>query len=193
MGRPREFDSEVALDCALRTFWTSGYDGTSLDQLLADTKLSRQSLYNAFGDKEALFLTCLGRYQAQSLERLREALSGPVRRGFERVFRSILDESDEAKRRGCFMVNSAMELAPRHVQVADVVATNLRLLEDLFASTLARGVASKELTLSPGKTRSTARFLVGALQGLRVVAKSDPHSEALRDMVSLTLRALEPT
>lgn len=192
MGRPREFDNEVALDCALSAFWSNGFDGTSMDQLMAEMKLSRQSLYNAFGDKEALYLTCLDRYQSQSLENLRALLAGPVRRGFASLFNSILVEPDEVKRRGCFMVNSAMELAPRQVHVADRVARNLKLLEELFATALTRGVNSGELSLPSNRTRATARFLMAALQGLRVLAKTDPGSDSLRDVVSTTLRVLDP-
>ena len=63
-GRPRSFDADQALDQALHVFWTKGYEATTIDDLTAATGLGRPSLYNAYGDKEALFLECMKRYGA---------------------------------------------------------------------------------------------------------------------------------
>ena len=56
MGRPIEFDQDEALERALQVFWRHGYEGTSLDALCEAMQIGRQSLYNTFGDKRALFL-----------------------------------------------------------------------------------------------------------------------------------------
>lgn len=61
-GRPRSFDAETALDGAMTTFWTHGYDRTTLDDLVASMGINRPSLYGAFGDKSRLFIRCLQRY-----------------------------------------------------------------------------------------------------------------------------------
>ena len=63
-GRPRSIDREAALDRAVEAFWAHGYEGASLDGLTAAMGLSRPSLYAAFGDKRALFLAAIERYQA---------------------------------------------------------------------------------------------------------------------------------
>lgn len=52
-GRPRDFDAEQALQRVTATFWTHGYQGTSIADLERDTGLGRTSLYAAFGDKRA--------------------------------------------------------------------------------------------------------------------------------------------
>jgi len=62
-GRPRSFDSAVALDCAAAVFWAKGFADTSLDDLSAAMGMGRPSIYNAFGDKEALFIRVLERYR----------------------------------------------------------------------------------------------------------------------------------
>src|SRR5712671_6823177 len=62
-GRPRSYDSAVALDSAAQLFWTKGFADTSLDDLSAAMGMGRPSIYNAFGDKEALFLRALQRYR----------------------------------------------------------------------------------------------------------------------------------
>src|SRR5260370_37523240 len=73
-GRPREFDTDAAIERAMGVFWSSGYCGTSLPDLLEATNLSRGSLYAAFGDKHGLFLRALDRYLDYDLVRLDTAL-----------------------------------------------------------------------------------------------------------------------
>src|ERR1700722_16985789 len=74
-GRPRSFDTEAAIARAMGVFWTRGYHGTALPDLLRATKLSRGSLYAAFGDKHTLFLHALDRYIADALARMDAELS----------------------------------------------------------------------------------------------------------------------
>src|SRR5260370_41403289 len=62
-GRPRSYDPETALDSAAQLFWAKGFADTSLDDLSAAMGMGRPSIYNAFGDKEALFLRALERYR----------------------------------------------------------------------------------------------------------------------------------
>ncbi|WP_256731320.1 helix-turn-helix domain-containing protein [Sphingomonas sp. dw_22] len=64
MGRHREFDVDQALDAALGVFWRKGYEGTSYEDLSTATKVSRPGLYSAFGNKQALFVRALDRYDA---------------------------------------------------------------------------------------------------------------------------------
>ena len=62
MARPREFDMNQALDAALNTFWTQGYEATSMTDLMEATGLHKGSLYKAFEDKHDLFMKSLTRY-----------------------------------------------------------------------------------------------------------------------------------
>ena len=61
-GRPREFDVDKALDCALNVFWRKGYEGSSLPDLTKAMRINRPSLYATFGNKEALFKKAIDRY-----------------------------------------------------------------------------------------------------------------------------------
>ena len=54
----------------MNVFWSRGYHATALPDLLRATKLSRGSLYAAFGDKHSLFLRALDRYIADALARM---------------------------------------------------------------------------------------------------------------------------
>ena len=67
MGRPQEFDTADALRSAMHVFWSKGYEGTSLADILQATGLSKSSLYATFGDKRALFETSLDHFVAQTI------------------------------------------------------------------------------------------------------------------------------
>ena len=59
IGRPTEFDRQVALEKSMDLFWRNGYEATSLTDLLREMGIGRQSLYNTFGDKHSLFVEAL--------------------------------------------------------------------------------------------------------------------------------------
>jgi TetR/AcrR family transcriptional repressor of nem operon len=192
MARTREFDREEALDRAMQVFWDKGYEATSLSDLLEAMGIARQSLYDTFGDKHALFLEALARYETQRADKLQSCLetAPSVTRAFRELFEQILDESESEKRRGCMGVSAVVELAPHDPELAKSIAARQRSLETLFFRALER--ASERGELAPSKdTRALARFLLGAMQGLRVSATADPRSPALRDIARITLQALE--
>ena len=62
MPRPATFNAEVILERAMLLFWTQGYAGTSIQDLVEGTDLLRGSLYHAFGDKRSLYIQTLRRY-----------------------------------------------------------------------------------------------------------------------------------
>ena len=76
VARPREFDREEALERATGVFWARGYASTSTDDLLRAMGIGRQSLYNAFQDKRALYLEALERYQRTTTAGHLQRLSG---------------------------------------------------------------------------------------------------------------------
>jgi TetR/AcrR family transcriptional regulator, transcriptional repressor for nem operon len=189
--RPCEFDEGEALDRAIVAFWKGGYEGTRLETLLEAMGVGRQSVYNKFGDKRALFMKCLHRYHERSRENLRQhfAPGRSAAEAFASLFESVVVKDDGEKRMGCFMVNSAMELVRTDVEVADLVARNQRALEDVFVTALEEGKKRGELP-HLDDPRRVGRFLIGAFFGLLVLAKSDPRSPALADMAGVALGVL---
>ena len=63
-GRPRAYEQGSALDAALKIFWTRGYSGTSVDDLAAAMKMSKPSVYAAFGNKQAVYEAAVNHYIA---------------------------------------------------------------------------------------------------------------------------------
>src|SRR5271169_910903 len=113
MPRPREFDETIALDAALDCFWQRGYEATSVRDLAASMGLTAPSLYNAFGDKQSLFARALERYlDCTTRDRLRRYETAlPPKEAILQFFAEIIDHSiNDRKRKGCFLVNCALEV-----------------------------------------------------------------------------------
>ncbi len=76
-GRPRNFDEGEALEKATQVFWSKGYDGVTIDDLVAGMGVGRPSLYSFFGDKRTLFLRVLRVYAERKSTLAAQALLSP--------------------------------------------------------------------------------------------------------------------
>lgn len=179
-GRPRSFDMDIAVERAMEVFWSRGYHATALPDLLRATKLSRGSLYAAFGDKHSLFLQALDRYIANALTRMdvefdpgREPLEG-----LRAYLGGYVERTSGANgRRGCLLVATAMELAGQDGDVGRRVAGFFEAMEARVAVAFSRARAAG--TLADGvEPRSAAKILVCFVEGLRVIGKTAPTRSA---------------
>ena len=128
MGRPREFDEAAVLDAAIEKFWVRGYEVTSVRELAEEMEIASASLYNAFGDKRGLYAKALNRYLDQTFrERIRRIEPAmPPRQALEAFLREIVKRSlGDKQRRGCLLVNSAIESAPFDPDFLRIVASFL--------------------------------------------------------------------
>src|SRR5947207_6579797 len=109
-GRPRSFDPDAALECAMHIFWAKGYEGASLSDLTKAMRINRPSLYAAFGNKETLFRKALDRYSQGPTAFYDDALRAPTARAvFERLLRGTIQLlTDPQTPRGCLIVQSAL-------------------------------------------------------------------------------------
>jgi TetR/AcrR family transcriptional repressor of nem operon len=193
MSRPREFDETAALEAATECFWRRGYEATSLRDLTASMGLTAPSLYNAFGDKEALFSRALDRYLDRTTrDRLRrlEASLAP-KEALHRFFAEIVGHSvKDRQRKGCFLVNSALEVAPHHAGCRAVIAEQFGEIEAFFKRCI---LAAQADTTVPNHVNAgdTARLLLGVLLGVRVLARIKPNRDVLESVVWPALKLLD--
>jgi TetR/AcrR family transcriptional repressor of nem operon len=191
MSRQKEFDRDEVLDRALDLFWQRGYEATSVQDLVAAMGIHRGSLYATFGEKRALFLAALERYEHVGIETVLAELErpGPVRESVRRVFEGVVREAAASGgRRGCFAINTAMELAPHDPAVAARVDSMLRRVEGAFEAALIRAQARGEIAVAD--PRALARFLTATLQGLRMLARAGTDCATLTDVVEVALRTV---
>lgn len=192
MARTKEFDPEAALRAALKLFWERGYEATSIADLVECTGVARASLYATFGGKHELYLKALDRYGELADPELLAGLSQPgpalpaVRALVERYAR---EAAGAGGRRGCFVVNTAVELAPHDPAAARRVQASWDFVETALTSALTRAQAQGEL--AEGRDpRALGRFLLVLLQGLRVMGKAGTEPDRLRDAAVQALTVL---
>lgn len=192
MARTKEFDPEAALRAALQLFWERGYEATSIADLVECTGVARASLYATFGGKRELYLKALDRYGELADPELLAGLSQPgpalpaVRALVERYAR---EAAGAGGRRGCFVVNTAVELAPHDPTAARRVQASWDFVETALTSALTRAQAQGEL--AEGRDpRALGRFLLVLLQGLRVMGKAGTEPDRLRDAAVQALTVL---
>lgn len=170
VGRPREFDEDVALVAALDVFWTKGYEATSLADLCVATGMHKGSLYQAFGDKHTLFMRALKHYADKEFRKTAAVAfdhDSPLD-SIRAVVHCVCDDALTGK--GCLMINSMVELAPHDPAVRDVVAgegaRRLRVLTDLISRAREAGEIRAEL-----EPELLARQLMIAFAGSAALVK----------------------
>lgn len=192
MPRAKEFDETEVLDQALELFRARGFKHTSFADLTEELGVSRQSLYDTYGDKHALYHTALKRYLARGQERMRLCLGedGPVREAFAAFFLGMIDAGCENGGRGCMMVNAMVELSPHDAETRALAQTHAREIEGLFASRLAAAQRAGDLAADRDPV-ALARFFYHTLLGLAVSARALGDKESQRQAVQLALRVLD--
>jgi len=185
MARPREFDEAAVLDAAIQQFWLRGYEATSVRDLADQMGIAGASLYNAFGDKRALYERSLNRYLNQTFrERVRRLEHGlPPRDAIVAFLQEIIKRSlNDKQRLGCLLVNSALESAPHDSELREIVATFLTEVESFFLRCVTSG--QRDETISKVQSADDlARTLLGALLGIRVLARVRPDRKLLEGVV----------
>jgi TetR/AcrR family transcriptional regulator, transcriptional repressor for nem operon len=192
MSRTKEFDPDAMLQRALELFWERGYEATSMAGLVEHLGIARASIYATFGDKHSLYLRALDRYVQARDPGLVEKLSqpGPVLPAIRALVEAYTAESvcDE-RRRGCMVVNAAVELMSRDRQAARQVEASWVTLETALTSALTRARAQGEIP-EEKDPRALARFLLVVLQGMRVLGRGHPDPGRLRDAAAQALAIL---
>jgi TetR/AcrR family transcriptional regulator, transcriptional repressor for nem operon len=192
MARPREFDEEAVLEAAVQCFWAHGYEATSIRDLIEKTGITGASLYNAFGDKRALYQRALDRYVEDSvMDRIRRCEALAPREAIGAFFAEIVRRSlDDRQHKGCMLVNAALDVVPNDPGFQRIVAAVLIRVEQFFLGRIEAGQADRTITRSLA-AKTLARHLVGVLMGIRVLARVRPERALLEGVVSGALALLD--
>ena len=194
MPRPRQFEIDQVTAQAMELFWRQGYESTSIADLVEVMGINRASLYNTFGDKRGLFLAALQHYcenmTAPYLQALRDDPQPLValRRFFEV---SIEQAAHPSSCWGCLLVNSMVEfgdVGDGEIQV--LLQEGFSQAEDTFDTLLTRAQRDGAFPADQ-PTRPMARYLLNCFQGILVTLRAQPDPERLRQVVDITLRAID--
>ena len=174
----------------MRRFWVGGFAATSVRDLGDAMGLGQASVYNAFGDKRALFTRCLDRYLDANMRariaRVEQSL--PPRAAIETFLTEIVERSLE-NRLGCLLANAALEVAPHDTEIAAAVAERMGELEAFFRRCVAAGQRDGSIATSIDAS-DTAHLLLTIVMGLRVLARGFPDRAVLEGAARQALSVL---
>ncbi len=182
MPRSKQFEPEQALSSAMSAFWRHGYDATSMEDLMDCMGIGRASIYNAFGNKRALFLSALEHYVSNGGALQGVRLPDSPRLAIVTAFRTIVERAVTGEScDGCLVVNTALELAPHDDEIAQIVNGIFVQQEALFRTYLVQAMACGEVpqTLDPSRTAQT---LLALSIAVLVLARSRPDEPLLRSI-----------
>ncbi len=187
-GRPREFDTDEALERAMKLFWRQGYDGTSLADLTQELGITRPSLYAAFGSKEGLFLKALDLYEARAGYR-EAALTAPTARAYARaLLEGAADlHGDKKNPPGCLGVQGALACAPQSDTVRLELIRRRKTGERIIRDRLKRAKAEGDLP-PEADPADLARYLSIVIYGITVQAAGGATRKELRRVAELALK-----
>lgn len=89
----------LILDTAARLFTEKGYDSTSLQDIINDTKLSKGAIYHHFASKEEIFEAIVNRIGEENTEELAKVRDDTSLNGIEklrRIFKAALFNSNQS-------------------------------------------------------------------------------------------------
>lgn len=187
-GRPREFDVDTALACALRMFWMRGYEGTSLSDLTDAMGITRPSLYAAFGNKESLFRQALDLYEREKLAFFDPALKQPTARGVARVMlQGALDTyTDVGGPNGCLGVITSTACGTDAECIREEVLERGRKVRSLIVDRMARAVEEGDFNV-PTDPEAITGYLLAVLQGMAVQAGAGAAREDVQQVIDMTI------
>ncbi|CNF03998.1 TetR family transcriptional regulator [Mycobacterium tuberculosis] len=191
MGRPKQFEPDVAVDQAMRVFWRQGYATTTPQELAQELGIGKGSLYNAFTSKHRLFEMALRRYGEMRVAALEEILErpGPVKPLLRAALQRVAAVPDDALRHGCLAVNTAAELAGKDEIATEVVSAVFARMERALRSAVERARRNGEIDASCDPD-GVAGMLLSVVVGMNVLAKTGGEPRQRLRAIDAVLAAL---
>ncbi|MDQ8179169.1 TetR/AcrR family transcriptional regulator [Pelagicoccus sp. SDUM812005] len=194
MARPLKYDRAKLLESATSLFWQRGYRGVSIKDLVKETGVLAGSLYSSFGSKDGVFVECIHRYAEMCgpMYESAEAVDSPLGQ-IETLFAEMLDDAlSENGWRGCFVVNSLLEVAPDKPEIAAVLKHYVQFSEGWIAERLERARVAGELKAET-PVDEVAANLFGIVYGVRIKARAGEDAQRIRSFArSMQASLLDP-
>ncbi|MEU7865639.1 TetR/AcrR family transcriptional regulator [Dactylosporangium sp. NPDC049140] len=190
MGRPKQFDPDVAVNKAMELFWRKGFAETTPQDLVTELDIGKGSLYNTFASKRALFDLALRRYVEMRVAGVVETLErpGPVTERLRVALRRLADADVTLTSRGCLGVNTAVELAGQDEAAAEVVGRLFDRIEAAFRAVIEEGQRSGEIAAGRD-SQQLAGLILASFIGMSVLAKT-ADAQRLRRTIDAVMAVL---
>ena len=175
----RQFDEQDVIASALDVFWRKGLHDATMQDLASATGVQRGSLYNAYGDKEAIFLHAFDLYTGQFLDAAGSALGrGDTTARLKHFLDMIVTNmTSGSPQRGCLTTRTALDAAISGDAVRQRVQSLLGRLETLIAE----AISSAPDGLPAGDAQRLARVIVTFTRGLAVMERAGYSRKQLKE------------
>ena len=169
----KQFDQNQALNLAMEAFWSGGYEGTPMTELLDCMGIQKGSFYATYGSKHQVLVDALETYAQERFCKFNALLDEPSpRAALENHLRAIADDARGSRRNlGCFVVNMAIEQAPKDDVIRSFVLKTFERHEGLYRRLLESAKTKGEVAAN-FDPQSVARGLFALVVGMRVLARA---------------------
>lgn len=192
MARTKAFNPDEALQQALDVFWRLGYEQTSLEILMQAMQLSRQSIYDTFGDKRALYFKAMALYRKQTNGSLRQLFQQQpsVRKAFATIFHGMATETRAQHERGCLLLSANLNRSLDDKEIRAFLRANQREVERIFRKAFEVAQERGEIRADKSPT-ALASFFISTIQGMRALARLNHDRKELEHIAQVALQSLE--
>ncbi|MBF2709543.1 TetR/AcrR family transcriptional regulator [Flavobacterium soyangense] len=193
MARNREFNTEEVLDKAVELFWHKGYNGVSTQEMIDDFGISKSSMYGAFGDKKQWFIAALTRYQKRAIMEVQSSFQeyDNVKDMIQKILESTAENAmSDKNHKGCFIVNSAIELAPHDIQVATILRNHRDMLETILVEAITKGIEKKEFSKDKDP-KVLSRLLCCTISGIEADSKFIEQTSYFESCIKTIMKVLD--
>ncbi len=188
-GRPREFDESEVLDKVMTLFWQQGYEGTSLQNILSASGLTKGSVYKAFGSKHNLYIKSLERYEALHVDRAVAALIGegaPLMRLDDFLSVPILGTKAAGGVDGCFLCNASADRACMDAEARALVQRGY----EKMSRALEAVISQIRMDWPPEKVNQSAQMMLSVYSGLQIMSRAGQSREQLQSAKNAAMAAM---
>lgn len=188
----KQFDVDVALRKAGDTFWSNGYEATSICDLLDAMGIQKGSFYDTYKSKRDVYLRALDQWIESGFAAFEKiTLNKKPRQALAALVESVFDASiSDDERRGCMVVNCALELAHSDKQAQRIVQKAFARHEKLFAEQIIAGQNSGEISTKVDAV-ATSKAMLALIMGMRVYTRSGTTKATLKMLLDQSLALIE--
>lgn len=190
--RPKTFDQTRALEAAMFQFWESGYEGSSMQNLVDRMGISRQSLYDTYGNKRELFEAALKKYRDEIIEPKLAQLSDASRTPTEliRGYLKTIVEDGDAMPIGCLVVRTATETPASDSEIGKLLEQCVRTTGNAIQRVVERGQQTGEFDTGR-PSRELAASVMACGMGLHVMCRLPERGRGVRPSIDSILTGLK--
>ncbi len=193
MPRVKLFDENEVLEKAMNLFWKKGFYATSVQDLVNHLGINRASLYDTFGGKRELYDKAFSHYKNSIQDEMLSFLTSHsnTKEGFRALFqKSILNATKDQENKGCFVINSTVEMIPNEDDAIASISKNNNKLLDVMHKFILTGQDDGQIS-KDRDTRSLASTLFTFYNGLSITTKSKFNTEDQYKSIEIILSILD--